>query len=112
MTTIDQARIDAYAEVSGDHNPLHVDPGYAAQTRFGTTIVHGHLLVGLIARAAEIRCGERWAHHGRLDVTFTAPVRSGDDAQVRLDDAGTVTVSVDDRVCVVGTATVVESGHR
>ena len=45
-TVIDQDRIDAYADVAEDHSPIHVDPEYAAGTRFGTTIAHGMLVAG------------------------------------------------------------------
>lgn len=38
---ITQPMIDTYAEISGDFNPLHVDPAAAAATPFGTTIAHG-----------------------------------------------------------------------
>lgn len=106
MSIIDQARIDAYAEVSGDHNPLHVDPSFAAGTPFGTTIVHGHLLIGLIGREAEALYGEQWARAGRLDVKFVAPVRCDEDPRVHIDDEGAVTVTVGERTCVVGTARV------
>jgi 3-hydroxybutyryl-CoA dehydratase len=104
MTKIEQEQIDAYADVSGDRNPLHVDPAFAATTSFGTTIAHGHLLVGLIGRELEARYGEDWARFGRLDVKFIAPIRSGDEARVELGEDGAVTVLVGDRTCVLGTA--------
>lgn len=44
---IDQARIDRFAEVSGDDGFIHVDPAAAARTPFGTTIAHGLLLLSL-----------------------------------------------------------------
>ncbi|MGI4878442.1 MAG: MaoC/PaaZ C-terminal domain-containing protein, partial [Janthinobacterium lividum] len=40
---VDQARIDAFAEATGDHQFIHVDPVAAAKTPFGTTIAHGFL---------------------------------------------------------------------
>lgn len=42
--TLEQADFDHFAEVSGDHNPIHVDPTYAASSRFGATVSHGMLL--------------------------------------------------------------------
>lgn len=39
-----QAEFDAFAEVSGDDNPIHVDPEFSARTRFGRTVAHGMLL--------------------------------------------------------------------
>ena len=46
-TRIDQQRIDDYAAVTEDYNPIHVDAEYAAGTPFGTTIAHGMLTAGL-----------------------------------------------------------------
>lgn len=49
-----QAEFNAFAELSGDHNPIHVDPAFAAETAFGATVAHGMMLFsairGLIAR--------------------------------------------------------------
>jgi len=39
-----QADLDRFAALSGDHNPIHVDPEFAARTRFGRTVAHGLLL--------------------------------------------------------------------
>ena len=41
---VTQADFDLFAEVSGDDNPIHVDPGFSARTRFGRTVSHGMLL--------------------------------------------------------------------
>lgn len=43
-----QADFDAFAQLSGDHNPIHVDSGFAAHTPFGTTVAHGMLLFTLL----------------------------------------------------------------
>ncbi len=49
-----QTEFDAFAELSGDHNPIHVDPAFAAGTAFGATVAHGMMLFsairGMIAR--------------------------------------------------------------
>ncbi len=39
-----QADFDAFARLSGDDNPIHVDPEFSARTRFGRTVSHGMLL--------------------------------------------------------------------
>lgn len=44
---IDQARIDAFADVTNDHQFIHVNPELAKQTPFGTTIAHGFLTLSL-----------------------------------------------------------------
>ena len=81
-TLVDQARIDAFAEVTGDHQFIHVDPVRAAQTPFGTTIAHGYLTLSLCSAFAYsampgvegVRMG---VNYGLNKVRFMAPVKSG-----------------------------------
>src|SRR5471032_1400692 len=51
--TIDQARINLFAEATGDFQFIHVDPEKAAQTPFGTTIAHGFLSLSLMPKLME-----------------------------------------------------------
>lgn len=46
--TLSQSDFDHFAELSGDCNPIHADPAFAAKTRFGKTVSHGVLLYGLL----------------------------------------------------------------
>jgi acyl dehydratase len=79
---IDQARIDAFADVTEDHQFIHVDPEAAAKTPFGGTVAHGFLTLSLLPRlAAEamvrpegVKMG---VNYGFERVRFMAPVRSG-----------------------------------
>ena len=79
---IDQARIDAFAEVTEDRQFIHVDPAAAAQTPFGGTVAHGFLTLSLLSRMAAdamlipegVRMG---VNYGFEKVRFIAPVRSG-----------------------------------
>lgn len=79
---VDQARIDAFAEVTEDRQFIHVDPQAAAQTPFGGTIAHGFLTLSLLSRMAAdamlrpdgIRMG---VNYGFEKVRFLAPVRAG-----------------------------------
>lgn len=48
-----QADFDRFAELSGDHNPIHVDPGFAARSRFGRTVAHGVLLMTVLRGLVE-----------------------------------------------------------
>jgi 3-hydroxybutyryl-CoA dehydratase len=84
---IDQEDVSRYAEASGDFNPLHIDPEFAATTQFGGTIVHGMHQFALLNELLAAAFGERWPATGRLKVRFRAPARPGD----RLRAAGTVT---------------------
>jgi len=78
---VDQARIDAFADATGDHQWIHVDPDRAASGPFGTTIAHGFLtlslaplLTGEIYRVRGVRMG---VNYGLNRVRFPAPVPSG-----------------------------------
>jgi acyl dehydratase len=54
--TVTQGQIDAYAEASGDHNPIHVDPDFARSVGLPGTIAHGLLDMGILTEAVA-----RWA---------------------------------------------------
>jgi acyl dehydratase len=80
--TIDQARIDAFADATEDRQFIHVDPEAAARTPFGGTVAHGFLSLSMLSRmAAEavvVPDGVKMAVNYGLDrVRFIAPVRSG-----------------------------------
>jgi acyl dehydratase len=84
--TIDQARVDQFADATEDRQFIHVDPAAAAQTPFGGTIAHGFLTLSLLSRmgaeAMLVPEGVKMAVNYGLDrVRFLAPVRSG--ARVR-----------------------------
>src|SRR5688500_2787 len=44
VRSLSQAEFDLFARISGDNNPIHVDPEFSARTRFGRTVSHGMLL--------------------------------------------------------------------
>jgi acyl dehydratase len=80
--TIDQNRIDAFAEATEDRQFIHTDPSAAAQTPFGGTIAHGFLslslLSGMGAEAMIQPDGLKMAINYGLDrVRFLTPVRAG-----------------------------------
>jgi acyl dehydratase len=80
--TVDQARIDAFAEATEDRQFIHTDAAAAAQSPFGGTIAHGFLSLSLLSRmgaeAMLIPGGVKMAVNYGLDrVRFLAPVRSG-----------------------------------
>jgi acyl dehydratase len=47
--TLSQDRVDLFADLTEDHNPIHVDPDHASRTPFGTTIVHGFFTLAMLA---------------------------------------------------------------
>ena len=78
---IDQARIDLFADATGDHQWIHVDPGRAAAGPFGSTIAHGYLTLSLVnnflPQVVEVRGIAMGINYGLDRVRFPAPVRVG-----------------------------------
>jgi len=79
---IDQGRIDAFADVTCDHQYIHVDPVRAAKTPFGGTIAHGFLTLSLLSAFAleaqpKIAGAEMGINYGFDKVRFLAPVKAG-----------------------------------
>ncbi|NKX63793.1 MaoC family dehydratase [Labrenzia sp. 5N] len=79
---IDQARIDAFAEVTQDHQFIHVDPERAAETPFEGTIAHGFLTLSLLSAMGveaqpKIKGATMGINYGFDKVRFLAPVKVG-----------------------------------
>lgn len=80
--TVDQDRIDRFAEATEDRQFIHVDPEAAMKTPFGGTIAHGFLSLSLLSRmAADVMLApdtlKMGVNYGLDRVRFIAPVRSG-----------------------------------
>ena len=79
--TVDQGRIDRFADATGDHQWIHIDPVRAAAGPFGTTVAHGFLTLSLLpemgASALEVRDTRMGVNYGLNRVRFPAPVPSG-----------------------------------
>jgi acyl dehydratase len=115
--TVTQAQIDAYAEASGDHNPIHVDPEFARSVGLPGTIAHGMLDLAILGEAVG-----RWAgayeRVAELACRFSKPLLPGDSVTctgrvVSVDPAaGTATLQLEatssrgDRVLTNGRAVV------
>jgi acyl dehydratase len=81
---ITQDRVDAFADATGDHQYIHVDPERARATLFGGTVAHGYLTLSLLPalsskrEGAKIDLGARMAvNYGLNRVRFPAPVPVG-----------------------------------
>jgi acyl dehydratase len=114
---ISEADVRAFAEVSGDDNPLHLDPEYAATTQFGRPIVHGVLVLGLASKVL----GRDFPGHGSVAVALSAkflrPVPVGEEVTVEVKVAEKIEahrhlrirlyVYVAGKLCVGGEAVVI-----
>ena len=78
---VDQARIDAFADCTEDHQFIHVDPAAAKMTPFGRTIAHGFLTLSLLSKlsamATEKPKVQMSVNYGFNKVRFLTPVKSG-----------------------------------
>jgi len=79
--TVEQKHIDLFADATGDHQWIHVNPEMAAQGPFGTTVAHGYLslsllpmLLGQVMTVTDAKMG---VNYGTDKVRFTNPVPSG-----------------------------------
>ena len=79
--TIDQNRIDAFAEITEDQQWIHVDPERATDSQFGTTIAHGFLTLSLVSAVLEeifhVENIGMSINYGSDRVRFLSPVPSG-----------------------------------
>jgi acyl dehydratase len=79
--TIDQARIDLFADATGDHQWIHVDPVRAKDGPFGTTIAHGYLTLSLVniflPQLIEVRRFSAGINIGADGLRFLSPVPAG-----------------------------------
>jgi len=110
--TVTQAGIDAYAEISGDFNPLHVDPEAAAASEFGGIIAHGPIALHAFFRAATQWLGTDSLPPGsEVKVTYRAPTRPGDEVSCRVTELRPLAsgASEVDAECVTGAGTTVVS---
>lgn len=122
---ITQERVDRFAEATGDHQWIHVDPVRAATGPFGGTIAHGYLTLALtnlfLPQLIEVRGVKMGVNYGTNRVRFPAPVRVGKRVRARArvvaaeDVKGGVQLSIEITIEVEGLdrpACVVESLSR
>lgn len=113
--SVDDVR--AFAAVSGDHSPLHVDAAYAASTEFGSCVVHGVLLASLFSQLVGMQVPGKHALYLGQELTFRRPVLVGETVRAiakvtgKSDATRTLVLnteirSTDDKVVVMGTAKV------
>lgn len=101
----------AFAEVTGDDNPVHLDEAYAAATPFGGRIAHGMLSAGYISALIAKKLPGPGAIYLSQSLSFRRPVRIGDVVTARVEitaiDAAKARVTLS-TICQVGGKTVVE----
>ncbi len=91
--TITDADIHTFADLVGDHNPVHLDDDYARTTRFGRRIAHGMLSASLLSAVLANQLPGRGTVYLSQTLKFVAPVFPGDTVTARV----TVTKVRDDK---------------
>ena len=117
--TFSQDDVNRYADAAGDHNPIHVDPNFAAGSQFGRRIAHGMMIAASISEMMAQAFGQDWHKSGRMKIRFRAPVFPGETVRAsgtvrsirQIEDATEVAVSVqvtkaNDEVAITGDARV------
>jgi 3-hydroxybutyryl-CoA dehydratase len=109
--TVSEADIEAFAEVTGDLNPVHLDEAYAKETTFKGRIAHGMLSAGYISAVLGVDLPGPGAIYLSQSLRFRRPVRIGDTVEAKVTvaaidlDKGRVTLQT---VCSVGGKAVVD----
>lgn len=109
--TVGAADLQAFADVSGDNNPVHLDEDYARTTTFGGRIAHGMLSAAYISAVLGTRLPGPGAIYLSQSLRFRRPVRIGDEVTARVtvkaldEKRGQVTLET---VCLVGGKAVLE----
>jgi 3-hydroxybutyryl-CoA dehydratase len=85
---VTQERIEAYANASGDFNPIHIDAEFAKNTQFGQRIAHGMLVLAFVSEMLAANFPATWHRGGRLKVRFRNPVFPGETVSVFGEVAG------------------------
>ncbi len=82
--TVSEADIVAYAALSGDYNPVHLDREYAAKTIFKERIAHGILAAGYISALFGMKLPGPGSIYISQTLSFRAPVKIGDKVESRV----------------------------
>jgi acyl dehydratase len=121
--TIEQTDVAAFADLTGDHNPVHVNEEFAKTTRFGRRIAHGMLTASLISAVLANKLpGEGSVYLGQT-LQFVKPVFPGDKITARVTvkeiredkpivKLETLCINQRDEIVIRGEATVLAADKR
>lgn len=80
---INQEKLDSFATISGDHNPLHMNENYAANTTFKKRVCHGMLLASFFSKLVGMRMPGKNALYFSQTLNFQAPCYVGDEITIQ-----------------------------
>jgi 3-hydroxybutyryl-CoA dehydratase len=90
---VTEEEIAAFADLTGDRHPIHVDPRFAAETPFGEPVAHGLLVMSLAVGMLPPEVTHRFIMRRVRDVVFRAPVKVGEEIYVDAKVASARTLS-------------------
>lgn len=118
-TRFSQSDYNRFAAVSGDDNPIHVDPEFSARTRFGKTVAHGMMLYGVISGVIGSKFPGPGVLQYKQEMMFQYPTFTGVDVRVKMgllaadETSATLSTNVylpDDHLACAGSASVILPG--
>ena len=88
--TFSQEQVNQFAELSGDKNPLHIDPDYAAESSFGQTIVHGVLTISVFSQIIGMEFPGAGTIYLGQELEFKRPIYVGQEYRAELEVIETI----------------------
>ncbi len=110
--TFSQAEFTAFGQLSGDNNPIHIDPEFAAKTRFGRTVAHGMMLYSTLRGLLATHFPD-WQQKNQ-ELMFPAPTFAGDEMEIAVEVTGgdgEKTISMATQVTRITDGTITCNGH-
>ena len=74
---LSQSKIDSFGAVTGGVGAIHLDPEFCRNTRFGTTLAQGYMLIAYVAEMLKNNFGRAWLESGDLDIKLIGPAFPG-----------------------------------
>lgn len=85
QNVVTKEKVAAFAEISGDHNPIHLDEAYAATTPFGGCIAHGVFTASFVSAAIATRLPGAGSIYISQTLSFRAPVMIGATVETKIE---------------------------
>ena len=106
--TFQQADFDRFAAISGDDNPIHVDPAFSARTKFGRTVAHGMFLYSVVCGVLDTRLPGPGTLQLDQELVFPNPTFAGEEVTARVE---LIEIEPETGLAVLATATLRPDGR-
>ena len=106
--TLTESEVQTFAALTGDVNPLHVDPEYGKKTKFGKNVAHGMLAGSLFSTLIGMFCPGEKSLYLSQSLQFKKPIFPGDSLKIQ----GTVTAKTDSTQIVTLATDILVRGEK